>query len=187
MQSFAPHIDAAFPPSGLTADGTDLEWDVSNGTTVSRLTVLMYLNDDFCGGETVFYAPANHHPKANQEQVDTINSIKTDSLNVTESMESTQDNPAEIVSDSIKSLQLQNKLGAFAYASTLPSAKEDETIVSTDVFDLKFQNVISNCFDAFILKRIVFFSNRIYILDNLFRHWSDGYVFPYGKISYSWL
>ena len=58
-QSFAPHIDAAFPPSGLTHDGQDLLWDVSNGQVVSRLTFLLYLNHDFDGGETVFYAPSD--------------------------------------------------------------------------------------------------------------------------------
>ena len=65
-ESFAPHIDAGFPPSGLTEDGSDLIWDdsssfVEESTTtseiVSRLTVLMYLNDDFVGGETKFYQP----------------------------------------------------------------------------------------------------------------------------------
>ena len=65
-ETFAPHIDAGFPPSGLSEDGTDLIWDDSSSfvdemsTTneiVSRLTVLLYLNDDFVGGETKFYQP----------------------------------------------------------------------------------------------------------------------------------
>lgn len=57
-ESFAPHIDAAFPPSGLSDDGSELIWDCSNnGDVVSRLTVLIYLNDDFVGGETKFYEP----------------------------------------------------------------------------------------------------------------------------------
>ena len=43
-------------------------------------------------------------------------------------------------SDSLKLLSLQNKLGAFAYAATLPSATDNETLVETDVFDLKFSN-----------------------------------------------
>jgi hypothetical protein len=59
-ESFAPHIDAGFPPSGLTADETELVWDASSSEEriVSRLTVLFYLNDDFRGGETKFYQPA---------------------------------------------------------------------------------------------------------------------------------
>ena len=43
-------------------------------------------------------------------------------------------------SDSLKLLSLQNRLGAFAYAATLPSAVDNETLVETDVFDLKFSN-----------------------------------------------
>jgi predicted O-methyltransferase YrrM len=56
-ETFAPHIDAGFPPSGLSDDESELVWDTSNGEIVSRLTVLFYLNEDFFGGETKFYAP----------------------------------------------------------------------------------------------------------------------------------
>jgi predicted O-methyltransferase YrrM len=71
-ETFAPHIDAGFPPSGLSEDESELVWDMNtandgddgdeNATTngnkiVSRLTVLLYLNDDFEGGETKFYQP----------------------------------------------------------------------------------------------------------------------------------
>ena len=67
QESFAPHIDAGFPPSGVSESGTSLVWDDSaslrseeNEEIVSRLTVLMYLNDDFVGGETKFYSPQNN-------------------------------------------------------------------------------------------------------------------------------
>ena len=62
-ETFAPHIDAGFPPSGLNPAGTELVWDTNNSdanessSIVSRLTVLFYLNDDFVGGETKFYQP----------------------------------------------------------------------------------------------------------------------------------
>jgi predicted O-methyltransferase YrrM len=59
-ETFAPHIDAGFPPSGLSDDQTTLVWDSSEDLDqeiVSRLTVLIYLNDDFMGGETNFYRP----------------------------------------------------------------------------------------------------------------------------------
>jgi len=65
-ESFAPHIDAGFPPSGVSENGNSLVWDDSTSLKsgkdedeeiVSRLTVLMYLNDDFVGGETKFYSP----------------------------------------------------------------------------------------------------------------------------------
>jgi len=65
-ESFAPHIDAGFPPSGVSESGKSLVWDDSaslaldeDQEVVSRLTVLMYLNDDFVGGETKFFAPQN--------------------------------------------------------------------------------------------------------------------------------
>ena len=67
-ETFAPHIDASFPPSGLSDDGNYLEWDISTPPddssnhdqqeqVTSHLTVLMYLNEDFRGGETNFYRP----------------------------------------------------------------------------------------------------------------------------------
>ena len=76
-ETFAPHIDAGFSPSVISNDGLSLIWDATsvsdvdnNGDddelaitmpypkdTVSRLTVLMYLNDDFEGGQTKFYSP----------------------------------------------------------------------------------------------------------------------------------
>jgi 2OG-Fe(II) oxygenase superfamily len=63
-ESFAPHIDAGFPPSGLSEDGSQLVWDDSasfSQRTVSRLTVLFYLNSDFAGGETKFYKPVEQY------------------------------------------------------------------------------------------------------------------------------
>ncbi|MEM1001279.1 MAG: membrane protein insertase YidC, partial [Bacteroidota bacterium] len=42
--------------------------------------------------------------------------------------------------DSVQRVAIQNKLGAFAYSSTLPSAIDKTTTVETDVFELKFNN-----------------------------------------------
>ena len=42
--------------------------------------------------------------------------------------------------DSLQQQNLKNKLGAFAYSATLPSAKEGQTTVETDVLSLKFSN-----------------------------------------------
>ncbi|MBO6606912.1 membrane protein insertase YidC [Psychroserpens sp.] len=43
-------------------------------------------------------------------------------------------------SDSLKVEALKSKLGSFAYASTLPSGQDNETDLSTELFDLKFSN-----------------------------------------------
>lgn len=42
--------------------------------------------------------------------------------------------------DSLKLVALKNKFGAFAYASTLPSAKDETTEVKTDLLTLTFSN-----------------------------------------------
>jgi len=56
-ETFAPHIDAGFPPSDLSVDGKQLIWDATpdNEDIVSRFTVLIYLNEDFSGGQTNFF------------------------------------------------------------------------------------------------------------------------------------
>jgi len=83
-EGFAPHIDAGFPPSALCKNEMSLVWDATSvidddtdtdddtntdtdtditldsrypKDTISRLTVLIYLNGDFLGGETKFYSP----------------------------------------------------------------------------------------------------------------------------------
>lgn len=76
--SFAPHIDAGFPPSMISDDGSTLIWDAVNNQfegiddeqsgvyandTVSRLTILIYLNEDFQGGHTKFYSPEIESPE----------------------------------------------------------------------------------------------------------------------------
>ena len=76
-ETFAPHIDAGFPPSGLTPDGRKLVWNENENTdstaandkteVVSRLTVLMYLNDDFHGGETNFFRPLSETPPSQSD------------------------------------------------------------------------------------------------------------------------
>lgn len=53
-ETFAPHVDAGFPGGGLDASG-EMAFDAHDGCLASRLTVLLYLNEAFEGGETVFY------------------------------------------------------------------------------------------------------------------------------------
>jgi len=75
-QTFAPHIDAGFPPGGVSLDDDGessgkpyLHWDATHqysqsAEIVSRLTVLIYLNEDFTGGHTKFYAPASERERS---------------------------------------------------------------------------------------------------------------------------
>ncbi|WP_460219748.1 membrane protein insertase YidC [Psychroserpens sp. MEBiC05023] len=61
---------------------------------------------------------------------------KTEDAKITTAEDYSLDNP----NDSLKVEALKSKLGAFAYASTLPSAKDENTSVQTEVLDLKFSN-----------------------------------------------
>jgi len=54
---YRPHIDGTWPGSGVSADGRYVH-DAHGSSVRSRLTFLMYLNDDFEGGGTTFYLPS---------------------------------------------------------------------------------------------------------------------------------
>ena len=55
---YRPHIDGAWSGSGIR-DGKYTS-DIYDGTVTSRLTFLLYLNDDFEEGGTTFYSPSNN-------------------------------------------------------------------------------------------------------------------------------
>jgi len=74
---------------------------------------------------------------AEQEKVETEKkATKNEDTKVT-----TADDYANVQAlDSTQKVALQNKVGSFAYALTLPSASNKQTKVETDVFELKFNN-----------------------------------------------
>lgn len=51
---YRPHFDGAWPGSGLNAEGQYV-YD-AYGDRRSRITLLIYLNDDFSGGHTTFFS-----------------------------------------------------------------------------------------------------------------------------------
>lgn len=73
--------------------------------------------------------------KAQQEQVEAEKQVskQTETLVTT-----SEDYTNTKVLDSAQQVALQNKVGSFAYALTLPSASSEQTTVETDVFELKF-------------------------------------------------
>lgn len=64
------HFDGAWPPSGIHPTTGQYQWDASppDAKQSSLFTFLVYLNDDFEGGETTFFTPSlvegvmNAHP-----------------------------------------------------------------------------------------------------------------------------
>ena len=74
---------------------------------------------------------------AEQEQVEAAqNAEEAKETKVTDA----QDYSVPAVADSTQMVALQNKLGSFAYSSTLPSAKEGETVLENDVLYIKVNN-----------------------------------------------
>mmetsp|Transcript_10999 Transcript_10999/g.19997 ORF Transcript_10999/g.19997 Transcript_10999/m.19997 type:complete len:527 (-) Transcript_10999:94-1674(-) len=67
---YRPHVDGAWPGSGLDPEGKYV-FDYF-GNRWSRLTFLVYLNDDFEGGETTYYTSSRESLK--QQQPDKGNS-----------------------------------------------------------------------------------------------------------------
>ncbi len=68
--------------------------------------------------------------------------------------------------DSTKIEALKSKLGAFAYASTLPSAKDETTEVKTDLLTLKFSNRGGFLSEVKLNKYVNFDSVPIYLINN---------------------
>ncbi|KAK5992024.1 hypothetical protein PT974_05420 [Cladobotryum mycophilum] len=64
------HIDGAWPPSGIRPDDTYVYDDSPAGKKQSSLfTFLLYLNDEFEGGETTFFTPASRDGTLNAYRV----------------------------------------------------------------------------------------------------------------------
>ncbi len=78
--------------------------------------------------------------KARLEQLSNDEKSKKASTETDPSTASTEVYSNDTVSDSTKLADLKNKLGSFAYASTLPSAKDESTEVKTELLTLKFNN-----------------------------------------------
>ncbi|OIQ30669.1 MAG: membrane protein insertase YidC [Bacteroidetes bacterium MedPE-SWsnd-G2] len=78
--------------------------------------------------------------KAKQEQVEAEKKAQDQKQSSSVAETTAEDYSLNSAQDSLKYEALKNKLGAFAYASSLPSAKDHETLVETDVLSLKFSN-----------------------------------------------
>ena len=60
---YRPHVDGAWPPSGIDPETNEYKFDMSDGALWSKMTFLMYLNEGFEGGWTTFYTPAMEEGK----------------------------------------------------------------------------------------------------------------------------
>jgi YidC/Oxa1 family membrane protein insertase len=99
--------------------------------------------------------------QAKQEQIvaEDVAAIKEDVAVTT-----TEDFSITSITDSTQLVALNNKLGAFAYSSTLPSATNNETVVETDVLSLKFSNKGGYLSEIKLKKFVDFDSIPIYLV-----------------------
>ncbi|WP_299226554.1 membrane protein insertase YidC [uncultured Psychroserpens sp.] len=75
-----------------------------------------------------------------QEQLEAEKKAAAEKTNEDTLVTTAEDFSNTTAKDSLQLENLKNKLGAFAYASALPSATDKETTVETDVLSLKFSN-----------------------------------------------
>ena len=94
------------------------------------LLYMMYMNQP-----TPEELEAQEKAKLEQVEAEKKVEIKENTLVTT-----AEDYSATAVTDSLQLVALNNKLGAFAYASTLASATNKETLVESDLLALKFSN-----------------------------------------------
>lgn len=76
--------------------------------------------------------------KAKQEQIDAENKAKDKAAETF--VATPEDFSSTAISDSIQLVNLKNRIGAFAYSSSLSSATQGETIIENDVLFLKVNN-----------------------------------------------
>lgn len=99
--------------------------------------------------------------KAKQEQVEAEKkATETEQTAVTTG----EDYSLETVKDSVQLSTLKNKLGSFAYSSSLPSAVANETTVENDVLKLKFSNKGGFLSEIILKKFVNFDSVPIYLI-----------------------
>lgn len=99
--------------------------------------------------------------KAKQEEVAKEQQATEDSQT---KVTTSEDFSAQAATDSVQMAGLKSKLGAFAYASTLPSATDKETVVETDLLKLTFSNKGGYLSEVKLKKFVNYDSVPVYII-----------------------
>jgi YidC/Oxa1 family membrane protein insertase len=102
--------------------------------------------------------------KAKQEQVEAEKKVENNPNQGEPFVTSSEDFSNASTTDSTQLEGLKNKLGAFAYASTLPSATDKETLVETDLLSLKFNNKGGYLSEVKLKKYVDYDSIPIYLI-----------------------
>ena len=103
------------------------------------------------------------------EEIQAREEAKKEQVQLEETPSTTDVAPQEITNavvptDSVGRTQLQNRLGAFAYSGTLPSAKEEVTTVKNDVLELEVSNKGGHIVKATLLQHKTYDSIPVYLI-----------------------
>ena len=104
--------------------------------------------------------------KAKQEKLANEKKSKEETQQKDDFQTTSEDFSNGTSTDSTKLAALKNKLGAFAYASTLPSAKDEFTEVKTDFLTLKFSNKGGFLSEVILNKYVNYDSVPIYLIND---------------------
>lgn len=102
--------------------------------------------------------------KIKQEQLEAEKKAEENSKQAETFVTTSEDYSNTSTTDSVQLEAIKNKLGAFTYASTLPSAKDNETLVETDVLSLKISNKGGYLSEVKLKKFVNFDSVPIYLI-----------------------
>ena len=102
--------------------------------------------------------------KAKQEQVEAEKKAEENTVQKDTLVTSKENFSNASISDSTQLESVKNKLGAFTYSSTLPSATDNETQVETDLLSLKFSNKGGYLSEVKLKKFVDYDSVPIYLI-----------------------
>ena len=108
---------------------------------------------------------AENAEKALQEKLAEENKISGDKSNQDITLtEATNELPVAISGDSIGLVNLQNRLGSFAYSGTLPSATAETTVIENEVLRLTVSNKGGYITEAELIGQTIYNGDPVYLI-----------------------
>ena len=102
--------------------------------------------------------------KANEQRIaDSIQKLNVNTK-IVDSVAVSSTTPVQQVSDSIKQVQFNSQLGAFAYSASLPSNKENSTVIENEVLKISINNKGGKIEEILLKKFLTHDKNPLYLV-----------------------